>query len=143
MAIDLGPAFVKGLYSKNKAQKVAAPLPPSDNMPWGPAPQLNPAFIDPRTAPNTAGFPPPQGAGLGPSLRSNEPPERPMMPMQQPPIMGPQQPQAIGSGRPTRATIRPGTRRPTSGLPAGQRASPTEPAGEQMLRMMQGEPRGR
>jgi hypothetical protein len=143
MAIDLGTAMVKGLYSKTnrwQGTPVTAPLPPPDNMPWGATPNTNPAYIDPRVSPNTAGFPVPRG----PSLPQGGMPERPMMPMQQAPILGPSSPSPQGSVRAHRPTIGK-MRKPPSGQPPEARPSPASPgqgAGEALLRMMHGEPRG-
>jgi hypothetical protein len=145
MAINLGTEMVKGLYNKSnrwQGTPVTAPLPPPDNMPWGALPQTNPAYIDPRASPNTAGFPLPRG----PSLPQGAiPPERPMMPMQQAPILGPSPPSpkstAAASRRPTIGKMR----KSPSGQPPEARPSPLSPghgAGDVLLRMMHGEPRG-
>jgi hypothetical protein len=138
--------MVKGLYSKSnrwQGAPVTAPLPPPDNMPWGPTPQTNPAYIDPRVAPNTAGFPLPRGPSL--PQGGHAPQERPMMPMQQPPVLGPQAPPgpmpAARSRRPTIGKMR----KPPGGQPPEARPSPASPgqgAGDALLRMMHGEPRG-
>lgn len=135
MAIDLGTTLVKGLYNKSShwmGPKVAAPLPPPDNMPWGPTPQQNPAYIDPRIAPNTAGFPPPRGPSLP---QGHPPPQPPMTPMQEPPVLGPQPPPMQTRAQSRRATI--GRPRKPEGSQQPSAASVTsEPAGTQMLRMM-------
>jgi len=144
MPINLGTEMVKGLYSKTnrwQGAPVAAPLPPPDNMPWGAVPQQNPAYIDPRVSPNTAGFPLPRG----PSLPQSGPPhERPMMPMQQAPVVGPSPPSPKGVAAGRRPTIGK-MRKSPSGQPPEARPSPAAPgqgAGDVLLRMMHGEPRG-
>lgn len=151
MPIDLGTSMVKGLYNKSThwmGPKVAAPLPPADNMPWGPMPQTNPAYIDPRMAPNTAGFPLPRGPSLPQGIPpgfGQAPQQAPMPVMAQTPLLTPQpQPpspsrslQKRGSiGRPRKAPNQmPPDARPTA-------KGPGEAAGDALLRMMHGERRG-
>lgn len=143
MPIDLGTSMVKGLYNKSThwmGPKVTAPLPPADNMPWGPTPQANPAYIDPRIAPNTAGFPLPRGPSLPP--QSGSPQQAPMPPMQQAPLLTPQPPPP----GPTFAQQRRGAigrpRKAPNETPPDARPTAKEPAGDALLRMMHGERRG-
>jgi hypothetical protein len=138
MAIDLGSAMVKGLYNKSKGQRVTAPLPPADNMPWGPVPNANPAYIDPRVAPNAAGFPPPRGPSLPPQgamPHGAAPMNAPMPPMAEPPILGPAQPTMQTRTMKRRATIAPGRKAPGSQQPSAASVT-AEPAGNQLVRMM-------
>ena len=144
MAINLGTELVKGLYNKSnrwQGQPITPPLPTPDTMPWGPQPQMNPAYIDPRVAPNTAGFPLPRGPTLP---HGGPPPERPMTPMQQAPIVGPSPPSPKSAAIARRPTIGK-MRKAPSGQPPEARPSPASPgegAGDALLRMMHGEPRG-
>jgi hypothetical protein len=130
--------MVKGLYNKSnrwQGPRITAPLPPPDNMPWGPSPQQNPAYIDPRVSPNNAGFPLPRGPSL--PQGGQGPPQAPMTPMQEPPILGPQQPTMQTSSMSRRATIgRP--RKPPGSQQPSSAATTAEPAGSQLLRMMHG-----
>lgn len=151
MPIDLGTSMVKGLYNKSThwmGPKVAAPLPPADNMPWGPVPQANPAYIDPRAAPNTAGFPLPHGPSLPPQGAPQQavPAKAGAPPMQQAPLLTPQpQPGAPAPG-PSPSQQRRGSigrpRKAPNEMPPDARPAPKEGAGDALLRMMHGERRG-
>jgi hypothetical protein len=148
MAIDLGTSMVKGLYNKSThwmGPKVAAPLPPADNMPWGAVPQANPAYIDPRVAPNTAGFPPPRGPSLPPQ-GAHTPQLAPMPPMQQTPLLAPQAaPSSPSPSLQRRAAIGAPRKAPKEMPPDARptaKGSSAEGAGDALLRMMHGERRG-
>ena len=145
MAIDLGTSMVKGLYHK-AAPQVTAPLPPPDNMPWGPVPGRNPAYIDPRAAPDNAGFPLPGGPSLPQQQHGPLPQASPTPLMPQPPVLAPQPTgHAVPGPLARRATIGRPRKSAHGAPPAGAGPVPAAanmPAGDALLRMMHGEPRG-